>query len=874
MPDNIETLQPITAVVDAPDDDDDPPANEHPDPPPIAPPPEPLREEHLPPLQNARQFAEPNHVARVARGGARITTQQMVDGVVRPKVMDGFMREIMKLARYAIAEKPEWITEFGRDRSIAIAIRRPGEGKRAHGRRMKDDWMAVLRNAMNEPLFNINNITAEDYADYLGQQVHYRTGANLSPGGYSGKRSAMHHLFRCHNGYGFPPIWESELRRFYSGLTRVVASRNTRHARQAIRGQPHPDERRNRHDANQQANEEDDDDDSAASFVDSDDEREDMKSGREPCTPQLYQFICRKALEWGTIEGIFLACFVVWTWNLACRGHNTAKVKFGHMSWSNPSDALGVKFKHTKTDQSGKEKRKKRALYSNVFAPEIDIVFVTALYLATCFQSRQGGGNLLFPGTDPEGQASRAADLLKKLLKEHQDYIEGVLGYDTIDDIGIHSFRKGVATYLASLPGGPSPAAICLRAGWAMGKIKDIYFRWMSTGDEFVGRVSSLLSMFKKDFAVSQVQFDSSVDGVWILNTVKACFPFFHEIRGFKSILRNCLASLCYHREFVASLPPGHLAHNIPIFRRPEMLEPVDMHQTRLLYSWETEGGYTASGVPPHIKELVEIEDMKKKLATMSEDIERRVVEGVTDYFNRQQIGEDFTRQELHVMLQEASSNTINSVVKEVMTEISEKFDTIIEKFEGVVPAHLNPNQNGGPPRPPPRPVNLAGGTFTRLPLNWRFPCGTCLDLWMQWCMDDTAGNVPALRKCAAKDFSFLDTAELLENENRGRRGPKPKARGDQAEPARRPSSKTFSDIKYLCKFIQSKAERDPTINASDYSLNNVMTMFDLSRPVIERATNSRRGRQQAKWRTTVGHLQKYLKQHPEQDPKNINYAP
>jgi hypothetical protein len=59
------------------------------------------------------------------------------------------------------------------------------------------------------------------------------------------------------------------------------------------------------------------------------------------------------------------------------------------------------------------------------------------------------------------------------------------MGYDSISDIGIHSIRKGAASYLASLPGGPSYAAIFLQGGWTMGQVKDIYFHQMQAGNKF-----------------------------------------------------------------------------------------------------------------------------------------------------------------------------------------------------------------------------------------------------------------------------------------------------------------------------------------------------------------------------------------------------
>ena len=43
-----------------------------------------------------------------------------------------------------------------------------------------------------------------------------------------------------------------------------------------------------------------------------------------------------------------------------------------------------------------------------------------------------------------------------------------LLGFE-VTDIGTHSIRKVAISYLASLPGGPPIAAVCIRAGWTMG---------------------------------------------------------------------------------------------------------------------------------------------------------------------------------------------------------------------------------------------------------------------------------------------------------------------------------------------------------------------------------------------------------------------
>ena len=88
------------------------------------------------------------------------------------------------------------------------------------------------------------------------------------------------------------------------------------------------------------------------------------------------------------------------------------------------------------------------------------------------FSFTQARGRKLFSGSS-QSQPDGASAILKKVLKENEQEILA-MGYDSVNNIGLHSIWKGVSTYLASLPGGPSPAALCLRGGWFMGQVKDI----------------------------------------------------------------------------------------------------------------------------------------------------------------------------------------------------------------------------------------------------------------------------------------------------------------------------------------------------------------------------------------------------------------
>ena len=76
-----------------------------------------------------------------------------------------------------------------------------------------------------------------------------------------------------------------------------------------------------------------------------------------------------------------------------------------------------------------------------------------------------------------------------------------------VTDIGMHSIWKGAISYLASLPGGPPIAAVCIWVGWMMGNIRDIYMRYISSGDQFIGQCLSMLPLLHTEFGSSPPNF-------------------------------------------------------------------------------------------------------------------------------------------------------------------------------------------------------------------------------------------------------------------------------------------------------------------------------------------------------------------------------
>jgi len=297
-------------------------------------------------------------------------------------------------------------------------------------------------------------------------------------------RSAIRHLVRCHNWKGWSHNFDQEICLLWKGFTRSSDSQATKSIRRVRKARTNTNQDiKERIEPDADVNDDNNSDDNGGDESDEEElenynDQDEFKVGKVPMTPELYRKVCLWCLEWGMLDGLFGALFFCMTWNLVCRSNNTARIRFSHMSWT-VFDALTINFWHTKTQQHGEAKQQKWACYSNPFEYYSDLPFLLGLWLSCGFTFKQSQGHKLFPGS-AKSQATQAGNILQRVLKEHEAEVLA-MGYDKTSDLGLHSIHKGVVTHLASLPGGPPPAAVCLCGGWSMGQVKDS----CGVGEEF-----------------------------------------------------------------------------------------------------------------------------------------------------------------------------------------------------------------------------------------------------------------------------------------------------------------------------------------------------------------------------------------------------
>lgn len=776
-----------------------------------------------------------------------ISIEQMRDGVVDVNTYSRYVNEIIHFLDWLAVHSPSWMTELCLTQHTAIMMRREGERYREREKRIKAAWYQLVKNADTEHLIHVDQMTPEGVMRFISSQANQTTGLPLSKSGYNGKRSAIYHFVRAHWVGGWSVDFSTKLEQLWTGFTRgLSAERFTTHQRARKKARRTPPDPSNEPQIDTNAADEysdsDDDGDSSEEEDDDDDDRDLFQEGKIAMTPELFRSICRWFLEWRTVEGIFCACFVALTWHLACRSNNTAKIRYSHMSWL-VFDAMHIRFRQTKSQQHGQARRYKRACYSNPFEWYIDLPLLLGLYFATNFNTIQSRGLRLFPGGS-KSQSARVTDHFKRLLREHKDEIIA-MGYDNIDELGLHSIRKGVTTYLMSLPGGPSAAAICLRAGWSLGHIQDVYIFQTQEGDEFVGRCASMLNMMNGDFASSPPFFRDSLESEISDEALAAVFPHHHCIDGSKQLLYRCLASMVFHRQSILNLHPNHAARSIYLYCQSSMHNELANH-VQMVHSWETNNVLT--GIPPHIKLLVDMASVKAMQERLMEELATRVLTGITSILDDRQLGGG--------ELTEARVTTIvNNALQGRFDNLSQTLTQRLDVIATAAPALLESQQANRGPTVNAETFELrshGNGIITRLPGNYEYPSAGVYDCWVKWNISDTERGIPPLRKCQSKDFAFMDSKEKDNDDSRGHTG--------KYKDQRRSSSKTFSDLKFLCDFITKQASAKG-LDVKDRSTANVRLMYEVVEPMLYPPKKNGTVCTQNRWRTVVKKLRKQEKQ-------------
>ena len=161
-----------------------------------------------------------------------------------------------------------------------------------HAKKQQDkERRRIARNLLSgdECPVKLELITGKRFLSYLLSLRNAKNNTRLSASSYQSKRSGLFHLFRSFR-VPQPPTLKEDLKSAMKGLKRTVA-------REKQRGDGR------------------------------------IEVGKEPMSFALYKFLATKFLEMSGSDGFFGWCFLVLSWNLACRSSNTCTLQLKHFRW-------------------------------------------------------------------------------------------------------------------------------------------------------------------------------------------------------------------------------------------------------------------------------------------------------------------------------------------------------------------------------------------------------------------------------------------------------------------------------------------------------------------------------------------------------------
>jgi hypothetical protein len=91
--------------------------------------------------------------------------------------------------------------------------------------KIKGRFQLQLRGCDVVPLIVEGSLSANTYIHYIRTLRNKRTGNYLSRSAYGVKRSALFHLYRLHNGNGYPEAFKLRLSNLFKGFYRVMVQR-------------------------------------------------------------------------------------------------------------------------------------------------------------------------------------------------------------------------------------------------------------------------------------------------------------------------------------------------------------------------------------------------------------------------------------------------------------------------------------------------------------------------------------------------------------------------------------------------------------------------------------------------------------------------
>ena len=344
-----------------------------------------------------------------------------------------------------------------------------------------------------------------------------------------------------------------------------------------------------------------------------------ITEGKDEMKQAVYELIAEHLFKSGKREDILYHLIFLLDWNLMKRAENCMNAKMIHINFT--EDHMTFEFAKEKGKQHG-DMHGPWHCFANPEKEHICLLLAFAKYIFT-FTDVLKDGAPLFEGTNQYGRYSTR---LHQVFRELKDDLKD-LGVDWTD-LGTHSTRKGVGTMVANASTvGPPIVALCLRAGWTLGGVKEKYLFRADGGDMAVGRRAACLEVDDKGFAISPPYFDyTHLDGDERIKTkakverfLKAKLPDDIPPNSWNLALQ-CFASVCFHHKYLSEeLDVKCSFRHTSVFRQlPE--EFKELATVRFPRNKTTDTP-KFNGIPPHVLHIVKIESLERKIDNLKKDL-------------------------------------------------------------------------------------------------------------------------------------------------------------------------------------------------------------------------------------------------------------
>lgn len=277
-----------------------------------------------------------------------------------------------------------------------------------------------------------------------------------------------------------------------------------------------------------------------------------MREGKLPLPIQGYKCLCRLALN-PNVEGevaqnnhliIYTHLYLLLQWNTMSRTESIAHCNYSHFKWN--GDCMIVQLPRHKGDPEGLRSYEKH-IYANPHDLLICPVLAMGLHIV-CTSFREN--NAVFAGSSIESKFS------KWLLSKLQHMTEAELHEIGVPpaDLGTHSIRKGVATFIQGLIGGPNMVALFIRMGWTLGNVQQRYLFEGEGSDQLLGRSACGLDINDVSFTSLPPHFDNN-EVILTVQQWNEVIPYYQDYpHCFRTALPYLLASVVHASEWLIYL--------------------------------------------------------------------------------------------------------------------------------------------------------------------------------------------------------------------------------------------------------------------------------------------------------------------------------